>query len=133
MGRRVLSIFLVSFLVLSYGFIVKAGSASDSGFTSGGSGIYYGQKTTANASLSVNPNYAVASTGAGTTDCITLATSCIYYYTNSSGHVLAVSGSGSSSVTVGAYNGRGTYATSQHSVNGGSQWGSWSCGLSAGA
>lgn len=133
MGRKVLSIFLVSFLVLSYGFNVKAGSASDSGWTSGGSGIYYGQRTVATASLSVNTNYAVASTGAGTTDGITLATSCNYYYTDSNGHILAVSGSGLSSVTVGAYNGKGVYATSQHSVNGGIKWGSWSCSLSAGA
>ena len=60
-----------------------------------------------------------------------IATSVVFYYMNSSGQKVAASSSGSASATVGNSTSQGRNATSQYSVNGGSNWGNWSCSLSA--
>lgn len=131
MKRRFLAFAASLVLCISLSTTVFAGTASQSGNTSGG---YSGIATTS-ANLSANSNSGQATTGSGTSDGITCATSIIYYYLNSNGQTQANSAGGSSSAMAGCsgISGTGTKATSQHSVNGGARWGSWSCSLSTNA
>ena len=132
MKRRFYAFAASLVLCISLSTTAFAGTASQSGNTSGGSsGI-----TTTSANLSADSNSGQATTGSGTSDGITRATSIIYYYLNSNGQTQANSASGSSSALAGCsggISGTGTKATSQHSVNGGARWGSWSCSLSTSA
>lgn len=128
MKKRIMAALATGVLCMSMSFGVFAGSAGDSGFTSprGSSG-----STSTYASLTVDKDRSIATTSAGTTDGITLATSTIFYYLNSNGQKVASSGSGTSRATAGNQTSKGTNATSQHNVTGGSRWGNWSCSLSA--
>lgn len=120
--KRVIALMIV--LVLSLSCAAFAGSASKTGTTSGGtSGIL-----NCSASLTVDRDKGTATTSAAGG---TINTSIIYYYTNSAGQEQASSSSGSNSATAGNSLSKGTRATSSHSVNGGSAWGSWSASLSA--
>lgn len=131
MKRRILALVMALVLCSSMSLPAFAASNSSYGNTSGGTSGAGG--VTTGATLTVNINTATAKTWAGTSDGITLNTAVIYYYTNSSGQTLATSGSGAGTAYAGNANMSGTRATSQHSVNGGTRWGSWSCGLSASA
>lgn len=124
-----MAVIATSVLCMSISFGVFAGSAGQSGTTTSGTD---GAINTS-ASLSVDKDRSIATTSAGTSDGITLATSTIFYYLNSSGQKVASSGSGTSRATAGNQSSKGTNATSQHNVTGGSRWGNWSCSLSASA
>lgn len=133
MKKRLLSFTLAVLVCASLSTTAFAASNSKSGSTSGGTS----GSTTTSASLNVGTNTATAATYAGTSDGTTCKSSVIYYYLNQSNQNLSTSsantGTGSSSTTaINSYN-SGYKATSQHSVSGGTRWGSWSCSLSANA
>ena len=109
MKRRILVTVLTLILCMSLSVNVFARNASESGRTTGGSS---GVLTT----------YA----GSG----VTLSTTIIYYFTNASGHTQTSSSSGTTSASAGCVTSQGQKASSQHSVRGGTTWGSWSCSLS---
>lgn len=129
MKRRILVTVLTLILCMSLSVNVFAGSDSASGRTTGGSSKIY-----VSASLSVNTNYATAKTSSDVTSGMTISTTIIYYYINGSGQEQASSDNGTTSAGAGTtYYNQGTRATSQHSVKGGSKYGSWSCSLAASA
>lgn len=129
MKRRIITSILAFAIVLSLSVTALASSDSRYGSTSGGTS----GSTSTSALLSVNRDAATAKTSAGTSDGLSLATTVNFYFTNTNGQTQTSSNSGSTSVVAGTTNSKGLRATSQHSVNGGSRWGNWSCSLSASA
>lgn len=128
-GKKILSVILAVVLCASFSMQAFAGSASRGGSATGTNGTM-----NTSASLSVNENSGTATTWAGVTAGVTLNTSIIYYYrVISTGHIATTNGSGSSSASAGNTTRTGYRATSQHSVNGGRAWGSWSTSLEASA
>lgn len=127
MKKRIVAILVVLALCASLAVNVFARSAHDKGFTIGGDS----GNLSCTGDLYVYADYGTAMTDCERPSAVTMATSIIYYYINSSGQLQASSGSGTTSAMAGGYMSNGTRATSQHSVNGGSLYGSWSCSLSA--
>lgn len=82
------------------------------------------------AYLSVDKNRAMAETTAGSTDRVTLLTTVTFKYTNSNNQVSTVSTKGAGYAYAGNQDGKGISGSSQHSVQGGTTWGNWSCNLS---
>lgn len=85
------------------------------------------------ARLTVDRNTALATTEVEATDGFTVATTVILYFLNSDIQQEVACYSGTTTARTGNLRSSGFYATSQHSVNGGSKWGSWSCSLSESA
>ena len=82
------------------------------------------------ATLYADYDYGKATTSCGKGSGVTLSTTIIYYFTNASGHTQTSSSSGTTSASAGCVTSQGQKASSQHSVRGGTTWGSWSCSLS---
>lgn len=129
MKKRLFAIFMAALFCLAVTSSAFAQTAYRSGTTSGGS------KGVANtrAELSVGTATATATTWSGAGSGATLRTSIIYYYLNNVSQNLSTSSAGSASAGCTNQYNRGTSATSQHSVTGGSSWGNWSTSLSASA
>ena len=126
MKRRILVAVLTLILCMSLSVNVFARNASESGRTTGGSS---GVLTTY-ATLYADYDYGKATTSCGKGSGVTLSTTIIYYFTNASGHTQTSSSSGTTSASAGCVTSQGQKASSQHSVRGGTTWGSWSCSLS---
>lgn len=105
-----------------------ATTTSKTGITSGGDS----GKLNVTATLDVDKNRGIARTSVEGVSGITVTTSVVYYYI-SSGHTLTSSSQGTTVASAGNSYSQGTRATSQHSVRGYSEWGSWSCSLDASA
>ena len=109
MKRRILVTVLTLILCMSLSVNVFARNASESGRTTGGSS---GVLTTY-ATLYADYDYGKATTSCG-----------------KGGHTQTSSSSGTTSASAGCVTSQGQKASSQHSVRGGTTWGSWSCSLS---
>ena len=125
MTKRILT--LMGCVMLLLAFSVQAFAyASKSGSTSGGrNGVL---NTTATLSVSSYTGQATTNTSASNPENVSYATTINCRYYNANNHVAYVSGSGTKSA--GASASRIVDGTSQHSVNGGTYWGNWSCTLS---
>lgn len=127
--KKFLTLALVAVICLSLSIDVFAATASISGDTENGDD---GSLETS-ASLRVDPNRGEATTTCSRPEFVTIGTTINYYFTNSMGHEQCNSTTGNRYVIVGGDSGKGTYAKSYHTVNGGEDWGSWSYSLRANA
>ena len=116
---------LVICLMAAMSLTVYAGSTTRTGTTSGG---LYGTANTS-AALNVTAYMASGTTSTyGTLTNITYGTTVTITYLNYLGHTESKSGSGTSSAGVSVTNAMNVLsAVSQHTVNGGSYWGTWNC------
>lgn len=128
MKRRIWATVLALVLCMCLCVSAFASTATDSGTTSGGTA----GRLEVTASLDVDKNRGIARTSVEGVSGITVTTSVVYYYI-SSGHTLTSSSQGTTVASAGNSYSQGTRATSQHSVQGYSKWGSWSCSLDASA
>lgn len=128
MKKRIISLILV--IALMSAMCLSASAASKTGSTSGGTdGIL-----NATIELYRYPLFATASTTIGSVNTVTLITTCTFEYVNKFDHTSTLSKTGSSVATVQPSDiknaASGISARSQHTVNGGALWGSWSSSLS---
>ena len=123
MKKRIISLILV--IALMSAMCLSASAASRTDYTSGGSA----GKLKVTATLNRYPLFATASTTPGITNEAVLTTTCRFHYTNQVGHTSTLTVTGSSTVTAQPNDiqnaASGISADSQHTVNGGTRWGSW--------
>ena len=130
MKRRLTALALVVVLCLSLSVNVFAAQTTGVGTSSGGTGgtlrvttkLYvtkYLAEAYTNCTANVSNNY--------------FATTVRFYYTNSAGHEAIETDNGNVVASDGNGAGTGKYATSSHSINGGSVYGTWTGSLRANA
>ena len=128
MKRRIWATVLALVLCMSLSVSAFASTATDWGYTTGGAS----GDLRVTATLDVDINRGIAETSVAEVSGITVTTSVVYYYI-SNGHTVTSSSQGTTVASAGNSYSQGTRATSQHSVQGYSEWGSWSCSLDASA
>lgn len=130
MKRRLMALTLAVIICLSLSVNVFAAQTTGVGTSSGGSGgtlrvttkLYvtkYLATANTNCTANVADNY--------------FETSVTFYYTSPVGHTLSVSNTDATVVTQGEGSGTGTHGFSQHTINGGSVYGTWTGSLRANA
>lgn len=130
MKRRLTALVLAVILCLSLCVNVFAEQTTGVGYSSGGTGGTLRVTTKLNVSKYMAQAY---------TNCTAnvaedyFKTSVTFYYTNSVGHTLSISNTDAISVSQGDGSGTGTHGTSQHTILGGSVYGTWTGSLSANA
>lgn len=130
MKRRLMALALAVILCLSLSVNVFAEQATGVGTSSGGSSGTLRVTT----KLYVTKYMAEAFTNCtGNVSAEYFATTVRFYYTNSLGHEAIETGNGSVAASDGDSAGTGKYATSTHSIYGGSDFGTWTGSLRANA